>query len=156
MLKSRTAQAGVMVGVMGLIFGMALYPIPNLASEYILGSVISDMEFHYDRHQAAFESYKTVNSGYGPNFLVSEWRVASAVDNPEECENNQGDFIQFERSILDNHNCVETPDTTYSYGYYGTGGAAYTPDTTDSPPRISFYVREEDQNSMYMELNSDE
>lgn len=151
MLDTRIAQTGVMVGVMGLLFGMMLAPVPNVASEYILGGILEDMNFHYNRHQAAFEAYQLTSSPYGPNYLVNDYEISYAVDNPDECENTQGDYFQFGSSILENHNCVEGTSTSYSYGYYGTG-MTYQQDITDSPPRISFYVEGESPNSMYIEL----
>lgn len=152
MLKSRIAQAGVMVGVMGLLFGMVIAPIPNVASEYVLGGVLEDMDFHYDRHQAAFEAYQIVASDRDPNFLVQDYEIQSAVDNPSDCENNEEAYFQFENSILDNGNCMEISGTQYRYGYYAGGGMAYQQDITDSPPRISFYVEGDGPNSMYIEL----
>lgn len=152
MLKSRVAQAGVMVGVMGLLFGMVLAPIPNVASEYILEGVLQDMDFHYDRHQAAFEAYQITASDRSPNFLVNDYSVQAAVDNPSDCENDEGDYFQFENSILDNGDCREVTGTEYSSGYYSAGGMAYQQQITDTPPRISFYVEDEGPNSMYIEL----
>ncbi|WP_414837883.1 hypothetical protein ACK3SF_00555 [Candidatus Nanosalina sp. VS9-1] len=152
MLDNRIAQAGVMVGVMGLLFGMVLAPIPNVASEYVLQGILGDMTFHYGRHQAAFEAYQITASPSNPNYLVEDYVIQTAVDNPSDCENSRGDYFQFERSVLDDGNCVETPDTAYTYGYYGTG-AAYQQEITDTPPRISFYVRDDGPNSMNLELS---
>lgn len=151
MLKSRIGQAGVMVGVMGLLFGMVLAPIPNVASEYVLQGVLDDMEFHYNRHQAAFEAYQLTASETDPNFLLEDYIIQGAIDNPSECENNEGDYFQFGKSILDDGSCLEA-SAQYRHGYYSAGGMTYQSQITDSPPRISFYVKGEGPNSVYIEL----
>lgn len=150
MLESRAAQTGVMVGVMGLTFGMILAPVPNAASEYVLGMVLEDMQQHYDQHQAAVDGFKITTSTTRPHFLVNEFQVESAVDNPSECENDEGHLFRFEESVLSDHNCVEI-DYHYTYGLYGA--PAYIPSTANTPPRISFYVDEEGQNSMYINID---
>lgn len=154
MLKNRYAQAGVMVGVMGLMFGMALAPIPNVTSEYVLGDILSNMEFHYDRHQAAVEAYKLINDRDGPNFLLDAENINSVVDS-SDCENSDEDYFQFGYSnpIFGSTACQEGPDTEYSTGMYVGGGSVYQPSQTNSPPRISFFVREERQSSVYVELS---
>lgn len=150
MLESRAAQAGVMVGVMGLTFGMILAPIPEAASEYILESVLDDMQQHYDHHQAAVDGFKITTRTNNPHFLPYDFNVRSAVDNPDDCTNDEGDLFRFEESIFDDHNCVEI-DYRYHGGMY-YGAPAYVPSTMDSPPRISFYVYEDTQNSMYINI----
>ncbi len=152
MLKSRAAQTGVLVGAMGITFGMILAPVPEAASEYVLESVLEDMQFHQDQHQSAVEGFKITTRGGDPHFLVREFRIQNAVTNPEDCENDEGHRFQFESSILDDGLCVGPGEYQSPY----MGYAAYrAPSTVDTPPRISFYVKNEQQNSMYIEIGDD-
>lgn len=156
MLDSRIGQAAVMTAAIGMVFGMALAPLPNLTSKFILEDLLDDIDFHYDRHQAAVEATKIASSTFRPKYKVSQIQIQAAIDNPATCNNSEGDYFQFEKSVFSSNDCVEPAETSESHYY--AGSPSYSPQTTDKPPRISFYVGRasdssfEGQNSMYIKL----
>lgn len=158
MLDSRIGQAAVMTAAIGMVFGMALTPIPNVTSKFILEDVLNQMDFHYDRHQAAVEATMIASSTFKPKFEVSQVQIQAAVDNPADCNNTEGDYFQFEKRIFSSNNCKEADSYSAYPGYAYSGSATYRPQQTDNPARISFYVRDatpesyEGQNSMNIVL----
>mgnify|MGYP000037494644 CR=1 FL=1 len=142
------------VFIIGMVFGMALAPLPNLTSKYILADVFDEIDFHYDTHQAAVEAVEIASNPYKPKFSVSTAQIQSAVDNPSDCNNTEGDYFQFEERVFSSHNCQIPSTSTNAYAYgYAYRGSPYNPQTTDNPARISFYEEDEQNpNSMFIEL----
>lgn len=150
MLDSRIGQAAVMTAAIGMVFGMALAPLPNITSKYILADLFDEIDFHYDRHQAAVEATEIVSSPYKPKFKASTYQVTNPVDNPSNCNNTQGDYFQFEKEVFGSDDCQIPTDTPNAYSY---SARTYNPQTTDTPARISFYETDENRsNSMYIQL----
>ncbi|NMJ76915.1 hypothetical protein GLU64_00680 [Nanohaloarchaea archaeon] len=63
----RKAQTEVMVAALGMVFGLMLAPIPNLASEFVLSGILDQMDWHASRQDAGIDAVR-ITSEWGPQY----------------------------------------------------------------------------------------
>lgn len=147
-MKSRKAQIGVMVAIGGLVFGLIISPIPNLASEYVMGNVLNRMEYHMSRQEAALDAVQVTSSPYFINFNPSRSYVRSKIKSTE-CNTtivpggNRIVRVDDDIGISHNNGCqfYYQSSTHYTYGVYTQQYQYYAQKAAmGNPPRISFYT----------------
>lgn len=146
----RKAQVGVMVAAGGMIFGLMIAPIPNVASEYVLGNVLGQMEYHVSRQEALLDGVQITSGSYFPNFHPTESYVEAKMQsgNCNTTLNPGGNrILRFDDSISGVSGC-RLSTSTYTYSTYQTGNTIRQQKADmNNPPKISFYPNKYDPSS---------
>lgn len=137
----RKAQTEVMIAALGMVFGLMLAPIPNLASEAFLSGILDQMDVHAARQDAGIDTVQ-ITSPPGPqskNFNPEIQDVLDQIrDTGEDCKSSvRPGGNRTVRFLFEFHDADDLGD-----GRCDQNDGIYDYAEIGRPPKISYWVKD--------------